>query len=199
MVHTLHLSLVLFSVHNGKLMVYARDNRLPSRPLARGEHLDDAKKALLVETLKTKNPLYVEQLYTTSDPIERGSVVVVYFALCASESLPSHLLGDMRPAQSFQAAFLEKDILSYAIQRLQWKVEYTNIIYSLLPLEFALGDVQRVYEAILGYSMDKRNFRKKILSLGLLQETGRKRKVGQSRPAETYCFRKRSLQYVNIL
>ena len=85
------------------------------------------------------------------------------------------------------------------MQRLRWKIEYTNIVYSLLPKEFTFGELQKVYEAILGRTMDKRNFRKKILSLGILTDTGKKKTQGRSRPAEVYRFKSREMTYVEVL
>ena len=209
MVHTIHLSLVLFSVIRGKLSVCTPDRRLPSRPLAHGEQLDDALPVLVSAALKGKRDMYIEQLYTTADPVERGSIVIVYFVLLAQQNLPDHVEKYMRPVTALSRSFLEKTILSYAIQRLRWKIEYTNVVYALLPGEFTLSEMQNVYEAILGKRLDKRNFRKKILTLGMLAPTGKKRKQGVARPdsakattgrpAETYAFRKRSLEYVNVL
>ena len=199
MVHTIHLGLVLFSVIQGTLSVYIVNGQLPSRPLGNGERLDDGRDALLAETLKHENAPYVEQLYTTSDPIERGSVLVVYVALLPEGILSDDLLSHMHLVEKIRSSLAEKDILSYAIQRLRWKIEYTNVVYALLPKEFTLSEMQNVYEAILGKQLDKRNFRKKILSLGMLKPTGKKRKQGVARPAETYGFQKRTLEYVNVL
>lgn len=209
MVHTVHLSLVLVSVIGGRLSVYMVHNHLPSQPLDQGETLDKTLACLMSKTLPNKRAIYVEQLYTTNDPVEQGSMLVVYMALVPESELSSYLRTNMQEIKQLPDSFLEKDILVYAVQRLQWKIEYTNVVYSLLPREFTLGDMQRVYEAILGRDLDKRNFRKKIFSLGILKSTGKKRKKGVSRPdyakaatgrpAETYAFRTRSLEYVNVL
>ena len=92
----------------------------------------------------------------------------------------------------------DKEIISYAVQRLQWKIEYTNVVYSLLPREFTLSELQLTYEAILGKELDKRNFRKKILFLKLLKDTGKKRTGTVARPASVYEFRKRSPVRVKV-
>jgi 8-oxo-dGTP diphosphatase len=89
--------------------------------------------------------------------------------------------------------------LEYAIQRLRWKLEYTNIVYSLLPRDFTLTELQRVYEIILGRPLDKRNFRKKMLSLGMLQVTPRAVKVGAHRPARLYRFRRRTPMIIEVI
>ena len=193
MAHTIHCSLVVFSLDHGELSLYVVDNRLPSRPLHHGENLDDALTTLLSETIGQKPNMYAEQLYTTSDPVEKGSIVVVYMALVSESALPLRAIAHM------QSSFLERDILAYALQRLRWKIEYTNAVYALLPQVFTLTELQRTYEAILGRRLDKRNFRKKILSLGMLKSTGKKRKLGVTRPAETYTFRTRTLRYLDVI
>ena len=83
--------------------------------------------------------------------------------------------------------------------RLNAKLEYTNIVYSLLPDEFTLGEMQKCYETILRRPLDKRNFRKKIKSLNLVIATGRKRAGKAHRPAMLYRFRNRQYQIVQIL
>jgi 8-oxo-dGTP diphosphatase len=90
-------------------------------------------------------------------------------------------------------------MLQYALQRLRWKLEYTNIVYSLLPRDFTLTELQRVYETILDRPLDKRNFRKKMLSLGMLQATPSVVKIGAHRPARLYRFRRRSPMIIEVL
>jgi 8-oxo-dGTP diphosphatase len=85
-------------------------------------------------------------------------------------------------------AFDHTEIVRYAVTRLQAKLEYTNAAMSLLPQTFALSDLQSVYESILGQSLDKRNFQKKFLSLGLLEPTDDMRTGGKHRPARLYRF-----------
>ena len=58
-----------------------------------------------------------------------------------------------------------------------------------MPDEFRLSELQGVYETILGEKLDKRNFRKKILSLGLLKPTGKMEVEGAHRPAMLYKFK----------
>ena len=74
---------------------------------------------------------------------------------------------------------------------LQAKLEYSNVAYSLLPAEFTLSQLQRAYEAILARPLDKRNFRKRMLSLGIIEATGRTATEGRHRPAQLYAFRER--------
>lgn len=70
-------------------------------------------------------------------------------------------------------AFDHKEIINYAIKRLQRKLEYTNIAQYLLPKDFPLTDLQKVYETVLAKTFDVRNFRKKITQLDIIKETGK--------------------------
>ena len=79
-------------------------------------------------------------------------------------------------------------VIAYAEERLRNKLEYTNVVYSLLPRRFTLTQMQHVYEAILGEPLDKRNFRRRVVGLGIVRETGQTVKEGAHRPAMLYEF-----------
>jgi 8-oxo-dGTP diphosphatase len=68
-------------------------------------------------------------------------------------------------------AFDHKKILDYSIQRIKWKVEYTNVAQYILPSKFTLSQLQKVYETILDTQIDVRNFRKKLDKLNIVKET----------------------------
>src|SRR3989344_3847150 len=85
-------------------------------------------------------------------------------------------------------AFDHKLIVSYALKRLQAKLEYTNAVYSLLPNEFTFNELQSAYEVILGKKLDKRNFRKKFLLLGLIKAMSKKYSGKRQRPARLFHF-----------
>jgi 8-oxo-dGTP diphosphatase len=63
------------------------------------------------------------------------------------------------------------EIIQYAKQRLEWKLEYTNVVKEILPSQFKMSQLQAMYEVIIGKKYDKRNFQKKIFSLKILKET----------------------------
>ena len=71
-------------------------------------------------------------------------------------------------------------------RQLQWKMEYTNVVRNILPLKFSLRELQEVYEVVLNKAFDKRNFRKKILSLDMLVETNEYDTENSKRPAKLY-------------
>ncbi len=169
------------------------------------ESLDQAAARELREET-TVSDVYLEQLYTFGEPRRdpRGRVIsVAYFALVRQ---PLDVVGgdDAADARWFPLgnlpplAFDHKLILDYALERVRNKVEYTNVVYSLLPETFTLTELQRVYEVILGRHLDKRNFRKKIGSLDLVAPTGDLRRDGAHRPAKLYRFRSREPRIVEI-
>ena len=73
-----------------------------------------------------------------------------------------------------------------AHERLVAKLDYSTIAFQFMPREFTLGALQQVYETILQQDMDKRNFRKWILALEQIEETGEMQKDGAHRPAKLY-------------
>jgi 8-oxo-dGTP diphosphatase len=92
-------------------------------------------------------------------------------------------------------AFDHADIVEYALTRLRYKLDYTSVGFQLLPRKFTLTELQRVYEIILNKKLDKRNFRKKILSLGILEPLHETKMEGPHRPAQLYAFERESFEY----
>jgi 8-oxo-dGTP diphosphatase len=168
---------------------------LPGGLLNAGESLQDA----AVRKLEDETGLtdvFLEQLYTFSDLDGHGSIAVAYFALVdvgvahlsrRREWLPAWFQIDELP----DVAFDNDDVIDYALRRLRAKLDYSNVAYSLLPEEFSLSQLQSTYEAILSKRLDKRNFRKRILSLDIVEPTGRQAGEGRHRPAQLYRFRER--------
>jgi 8-oxo-dGTP diphosphatase len=143
----------------------------------------------------------VEQLYTfdtvARDP--RGHAVSVTYLGLGREIFPQFSDTTQNP-QFFpidhlpELAYDHAQIIEYAHERLRSKITYTNAIYALLPGLFTLSQLQAAYEAVLGRELDKRNFRKKFLSLDLIEETDQILKEGAHRPARLYKFCKPDLQ-----
>ena len=169
---------------------------LPGGFMIPGQSPEEAAKNILKVKAGVKAD-YLEQLYTFDrsgrDP--RGQVIsITYFALLPAEDLVN-LDGDKtQEPQLFDThylpdvAFDHDEIIKYAIKRLRAKLSYTNVVYSLLPDQFTLTQLQNTYEIILGEQLDKRNFRKKILSLDLISPTNDKLEGGRHRPAQLYRF-----------
>jgi 8-oxo-dGTP diphosphatase len=210
------VDVIIFTVRNETLQVlfvelkpplYAGKWAFPGGLVPSGESTEAAATRFLFETTGVKD-VYLEQLYTFSNPNRdsHGHVVsVAYFALVNRARLNLRVPGKCANIGWFSVdappplAYDHAEMLEYALQRLRWKLEYTNIVYGLLPRDFTLTELQRVYEIILGRPLDKRNFRKKMLSLGMLQVTPRVVKVGAHRPARLYRFRRRMPMIIEVL
>lgn len=95
-------------------------------------------------------------------------------------------------------AYDHADIIRYARQRLEWKMEYTNVSQNILPARFSLSRLQEVYETVFGHPFDKRNFRKKLLATGMLRETDELDRESSNRPAKLYEFSDKELKIVEV-
>ena len=167
---------------------------LPGGFVHMNESLDAAAlRELSEETGLSIVPAHLEQLYTFGDPARdpRGRVIsVAYMALVRLSELKA--ASDATDAQWFavdelpRLAFDHWEIIRAAKRRLRAKVRYAPVGFDLLPREFSLVDLQRLYELLLGHGVDKGNFRKKVLGMGLLRDTGRKNDA--DRPAQLYQF-----------
>lgn len=161
------------------------------------ESLDDAAARELAEETGV-SAVYMEQLYTFGapdrDPRSR-IITVAYLAVIPMQAVRQQSGSDAAAAAWFSLhelpplAFDHAHILDYALTRLRYKLEYTAVGFELLPDEFTLTELQRAYEIVLDEVLDKRNFRRKILSADIIQETGRKRREGEGRPAKLYRYR----------
>lgn len=170
---------------------------LPGGVLREGESLDGAATRKLADETGVSD-VFLEQLYTF-DRLGAGQaeVVVTYFALVDVSQVRLRTELEWRPAWHPvrglpPLAFENERVVEYAERRLRSKLEYTNVVYSLLPQRFTLTQMQRVYEAILGEPLDKRNFRRRVVSLGIVHETGQTSKLGAHRPAMLFEFTSRA-------
>ncbi len=201
---------VIYTVVEGQLSVlliersaepFAGCWALPGGLLHDDEDLQSAAVRKLADETGVSD-VYLEQLYTFDRPPEgQARVAVTYFALVDARRARLRPGLEWRPAwqpvRTLPAlGFANEEIIAYAEQRLRNKLEYTNVAYSLLPERFTLTDLQRVYEAILGEPMDKRNFRRRIVGLGIVRETGDMQKRGAHRPAMLYEFTSREPMFL---
>lgn len=169
---------------------------IPGGFVLKGETLEKAAIRELQEETGVKD-IYLEQLYSFGDPGRdpRGWVVTVaYFALISSENIKIQADTDAKDVKWFSVydlpklAFDHDKILKLSLERLRSKLEYANVGFQLLPKKFTLTALQKVYEVILNKTMDKRNFRKKILSFNIIEETNEFKKDGNHRPARLFTY-----------
>lgn len=156
----------------------------------------------LEEETGLKN-VYSEQLYTFSavdrDPRYRV-VSVAYYALVKLSDYVVKAGDDASKAQWFPLstlpalAFDHQRILQMAIDRLKGKIRYQPVGFELLPEKFTIPDLQRLYESALQTTLDRRNFRKKILKTGLLIDTDERTEGVPHKRAKYYSFDKAKYQ-----
>lgn len=160
------------------------------------ETLDNAARRELEEEAGLKD-IFLEQLYTfgtvNRDPRERA-VSVAYYALVKLAAHSTKAATDAADARWFpvsqvpKLAFDHAEILEAAVARLKDKVRYEPIGFELLPPKFTLSQLQHLYEVVLGMELDKRNFRKKVLSFELLVPLKETQMSGRHRPAQLFRF-----------
>lgn len=147
---------------------------------------------------------YVEQLYTFSaiGRDKRNRVVsVAYLGFVGPDIAATYHHVDARfvPVKQLKKmAYDHREMLTVAEKRLQGKLSYTTIAQRLLPRHFTLTELQQVYEHVLHRSFDKRNFRKKIIALGIVRETGRMQEGVKNRPAALYEFVSKTQQEISL-
>ena len=170
---------------------------LPGTVVAAREDLEEtARRALAEETGAAE--AYLEQLYTVAKPSgdSRRAITVVYFALTAADKIQIRATAAAEAAGWFGMHKLpglaadHADMVRMARRRLVAKLDYSTIALQFMPKRFTLSDLQSVYEIILGETLDKRNFRKRILAFDQIEETKEKRRGGVHRPARLYRVRR---------
>jgi 8-oxo-dGTP diphosphatase len=150
---------------------------------------------------------YLEQLYSFGDAIDRDPrfrvISVAYFALLNSTERLLEAGSDAQEAHWFaiddlpDLAFDHAEIIRMALQRLRNKLKYQPVGFDLLPDAFLFSDLENLYCLILNQDIDRRNFRKKILSLGLVEETEDFAPKSKGRPAKLYRFNKEKYQQLS--
>src|SRR6266446_4061108 len=169
------------------------------------ETLDEAARRELTEEAGLKQ-VFLEQLYTfgavNRDPRERV-VSVAYYALVKLSDHRAKAATDAANAEWFpiskvpRLAFDHAAILGTVLARLKGKVRYQPIGFELLPPKFTLSQLQHLYEVVLSTKLDKRNFRKKVQSFGLLVPVKGTQMTGRHRPAQLFRFNTQKYEKLN--
>lgn len=209
----------LFTIHEGELLVrvmnvhrapqFVNIPGLPGSIIHPHETAEEAARRVITERggIDPKK-IHLEQLYTFSDIDRdpRGRVVAVaYIGLVASELLTENewqTTNDhywLPVTKAKKLAYDHNTVLAMALARLRARLHYTTLISKLMPKMFSLTELECAFECVTGTSLDKRNFRKKVLKVGILEETGEKRTAGAFRPAALYRFTSSKVRDIEVL
>ena len=205
----------IFTVEKGNLKVLLQRKtmdpykgywELPGKMLKKEETLEDNIDDLLIETIGTKK-IYKEQNYTFSSidryPNERV-IAISYIGLTDSRKVKINIENEeIETIEWFditklpKIAFDHKKIMDKAREGLKSKLTNTTILKNLFPSDFTLPELQNTFESIMNIKLDRRNFRKKFITLGLIEETGYNNIGGSGRPAKLYRF-KENIKETNL-
>lgn len=185
-----------------KIEPYKSSWALPGGLVLDDENLESAVERELYEEAGIK-PDFLEQLYTfgevNRDPRNRV-VSVSYLGLVNPSYHDLYASSDAEDAKWFsikelpELAFDHQKIIDTALNRLRTKIQYQPIGFNLLHDEFLFSELENLYQTIVGQELDRRNFRKKIMSYGLLHETTKLKKEGSGRPGKLFTFNQQKYQ-----
>ncbi|KQC02358.1 NUDIX domain-containing protein [Pedobacter sp. Hv1] len=201
---------VLFGFDGGELKILLIERNeepfkdwwaLPGNLVGEDESVDQSASRILHE-LTGLSDVYMEQYYTFGEVNRhpQGRVITVaYYAMLrlGGDKALKPLTNYAKKAQWINVselpklAFDHQHIFDKGLEKVKRRIKHLPIAFELLPEKFTLTQVQNVYELILGKKLDKRNFRKKILSFGVLKELDEKQKGVSFRAATLYKFDKR--------
>lgn len=205
----------IFTVEKGALKILLQRKtkdpykgywELPGSLLEKEETLEENIDKLLIETIGTKD-IYKEQNYTFSSidryPNERV-IATSYVGLTDKRLVKINKeTEDIEDIEWFdikelpKIAYDHKEILDKAREELKTKLTNTTILKNLFPSDFTLPELQNTFESIMNIKLDRRNFRKKFITLGLIEETGYNNIGGSGRPAKLYRF-KENIKETNL-
>lgn len=174
---------------------------LPGNIVGHNESLDQSAERILYE-LTGLSGIFMEQYYAFGDPGRhpQGRVITLaYYALIRlggeKEVIPRSSYAKQAnwlPISKLpKLAFDHQKIYDKGLEKIKRRIKHQPIAFELLPEKFTLTQLQHVYELVLGKKLDKRNFRKKITSFGVLRELNEKQKGVSYRAAALYRFDKR--------
>lgn len=205
----------IFTVEKGmlKILLQRKNNdpykgywKLPNEILEKNETLDENVEKQLNKILGISE-IYKEQCYTFSEinrnPNER-ILATSYISLIDSKTIEMKQEENIQKESQWfniqelpKLAFDHKEIVESALKELKTKLININILKKLFPSDFTLPELQNIYESLMNKKLDRRNFRKKFINLGLIEDTGYNNIGGSGRPAKLYKF-KENIEEINI-
>jgi 8-oxo-dGTP diphosphatase len=181
---------------------------LPGELRCPGTSLDAQARVLQARTAGVEGG-WIEQLKTFHRPQQvdaagrivvpgrdpRGDVLSVAYLAIVPTAMAEECAGirddaeqDWHPVRRLpvEMAFDHREVVDYAVRRLRSKVGYSSVGFQLLPSEFTISELQHVYEAVLGLSINRGNFWRRVVDRGVIEQTGKERSV---RGKRAYLFR----------
>lgn len=205
----------IYTVEKGELKILLERKKtepykgywiLPGNEITEEETLEENIKTILEEKIGTSY-IYIEQHHTYSEinrkPDERV-IATSFIGIVDSktleikkENIKENDLQWFSIDEIPKMAYDHKEIQKGSQELLKTKIINTNILKNLFPSDFSLPELQSIYEKIMNIELDRRNFRKKFITLGLIEDTGYKSEGGSGRPAKLYKF-KENIKEINL-
>lgn len=202
----IHVITTLFTVEKGdvKVLLVKRTNNpfngywaLPSGALYNNELLVDGAKRELKEKTGIENVTF--EMCGVFDKLDRSSLqrmIGISFIGVIDIEKVTLLKSTLKTsnAEYFSIkniptlAYDHNEIIDYSLNVLKEKIVNTNILKSLFPNDFTLPELQKVYETVLETKLDRRNFRKKLINLGIISDTNKYEVFEGKKPAKLYKF-----------
>lgn len=194
-------------------VVQFKDHTLLGYHINREDDLDVAASHILYDLTGLKN-LYLEQVFTSGDPnrlnkerdkqwitslglnIDERTITIVYYALVDTSKikLSETNKNAERKAEWFpidnlpDMGFDHQEIIEKTLGKLKEKALLEPVVFELLPEKFTISQLQRLYEAILGTTFDRRNFRKKLMQMRYIIPLNEKQQGVAHKPAQLFFF-----------
>ncbi len=165
------------------------------------ENLDNAAQRIVSQLTGLHN-VYMEQLYAFGD-VNRDTggriISVAYFSLIKinehdSKSVKGHGASWISVSELPELIFDHSEMVNRALRKLRIRARTQPIGFELLPEKFTIPQLQRLYEAIYQFPFDKRNFRRKLLAMSLLEKLDEKEKETSKKGAYYYRFNQKKYQ-----
>ncbi|MEN9909908.1 MAG: hypothetical protein RLZZ540_3067 [Bacteroidota bacterium] len=204
-INNITINCVIFGFDNGTLEILLVQHAegaskgkwgLPGGGIKKNKNIDTAAHRVLAN-LTGLNNIFLEQLKAFGEhdrfPLER-IITIGYYSLVRRSDC--NIIPGIKPTavrwckitELPELIFDHQKIINYSIFYLRYKVRQEPIGFSMLPKKFTLYELMRLYEEILGYKMDKSNFRRKFLKMKLLRGLDEKQTNVSHRAAQLYEF-----------
>ena len=203
----------VFTIENGEVKIFLIRKQaepykgywiLPSDIITIRETLEQNVSSLIFDKLGIKN-MYIEQGHIFSNPNRDNEERIIgcsFIGLTDNITVNLHKRSDVIgawfpindiPKLGYDHSMIAEDSIKFLRQR----IVNSNLLKILLPSDFTLPELQRAYEQILNKSLDRRNFRKKLVNFDLIEDTNQKTSGNNGRPAKLYRF-KDDIREINL-